>query len=95
MTEDATLNLAAIVSGHRTVEARPRRTIRLVEPSAMTSVACVFCGCDLYPDPTAASQDVWFHFAPVGVRDANGCRLRCATSGHGPDGWPRPHGGQR
>lgn len=57
-------------------------------------VACVFCGCDLYPDPGATIDEVWFHFAPVGGRDANGCHLPCATSGHGADGWPRTPGHQ-
>jgi len=34
--------------------------------------ACVFCGCDLYPDPGAPVDEAWFHFAPVGGKRTAG-----------------------
>lgn len=56
------------------------------EPSR--AVCCAACGCALYPDPSPAGEQVWYHFAPARGRDANGCRIACASISHRPDGRP-------
>jgi hypothetical protein len=40
-------------------------------------VTCAACGCRL-----AATGDAWFHFNPLGGRDARGCRVACADAAH-------------
>ncbi len=70
-------------------EAGAWREVPIQGASTPPPVACVFCGCELYPDPGSAGEAAWFHFAPVTGRDANGCRVRCATVAHRADGWPR------
>jgi len=40
-------------------------------------VTCAACGCRL-----AATGDTWFHFNPLGGRDARGCRIACADAAH-------------
>lgn len=40
-------------------------------------VTCAACGCRL-----AAAGDAWFHFNPLGGRDARGCRIACADAAH-------------
>jgi hypothetical protein len=40
-------------------------------------VTCASCGCRL-----AATGDAWFHFNPLGGRDARGCRVACADAAH-------------
>ncbi len=44
-------------------------------------VTCVTCGCRL-----AATGDAWFHFNPLGGRDARGCRIACADAAHDTSG---------
>jgi hypothetical protein len=46
-------------------------------------VTCAACGCRL-----AASGDAWFHFNPLGGRDARGCRVGCADAAHDATGRP-------
>jgi hypothetical protein len=43
-------------------------------------VTCARCGCRLTPDPDRT--DVWYHFSPLGGRDARGCRVACAEDAH-------------
>jgi hypothetical protein len=40
-------------------------------------VTCASCGCRLTRD-----GDVWFHFLPLGGRDARGCKVDCADAPH-------------
>ena len=40
-------------------------------------VTCASCGCRL-----AATGETWFHFNPLGGRDARGCRVACAEAAH-------------
>jgi hypothetical protein len=40
-------------------------------------ITCAACGCRLQ-----ASGDAWFHFNPLGGRDARGCRVGCADAAH-------------
>jgi hypothetical protein len=47
-------------------------------------VTCAQCGCRL----TSASDDAWFHFNPLGGRDARGCRIPCADAAHDATGRP-------
>ena len=44
-------------------------------------VTCAACGCRL-----AATGDAWFHFNPLGGRDARGCRIACADAAHDTSG---------
>ena len=46
-------------------------------------VTCAACGCRL-----EANGDAWFHFNPIGGRDARGCRIGCADAAHDPSGRP-------
>jgi hypothetical protein len=46
-------------------------------------VTCAACGCRL-----AATGDAWFHFNPIGGRDARGCRITCADAAHDATGHP-------
>ena len=54
----------------------------LVRPVAVRDghgapVTCAACGCRLTP-----SGEAWFHFNPLGGRDARGCRVSCADAAH-------------
>lgn len=44
-------------------------------------VTCAACGCRL-----AATGEAWFHFNPLGGRDARGCRVACADAAHDTSG---------
>ena len=46
-------------------------------------VTCASCGCRL-----AAEGDAYFHFNPLGGRDARGCRVACADAAHDSEGRP-------
>ena len=46
-------------------------------------VTCTACGCRL-----ASSGDTFFHFNPLGGRDARGCRIPCADAEHDAGGRP-------
>ena len=46
-------------------------------------VTCAACGCRL-----ANEGDAFFHFNPLGGRDARGCRIACADAAHAADGRP-------
>ena len=46
-------------------------------------VTCASCGCRL-----AQTGETWFHFNPIGGRDARGCRVVCADAAHEADGRP-------
>jgi hypothetical protein len=46
-------------------------------------VTCASCGCRL-----AENGDAWFHFNPLGGRDARGCRIGCADAAHDATGRP-------
>ena len=44
-------------------------------------VTCAACGCRL-----TAEGEAWFHFNPLGGRDARGCRIGCADAAHDASG---------
>jgi len=44
-------------------------------------ITCFACGCRLTTDETSA-PGVWTHFAPLGGRDARGCRVACVDLPH-------------
>jgi hypothetical protein len=46
-------------------------------------VTCAACGCRLAP-----TGEAWFHFNPIGGRDARGCRIACADAAHDATGRP-------
>ena len=44
-------------------------------------VTCAACGCRLRSD--VVDNDIaWFHFSPLGGRDARGCRVDCVDDAH-------------
>jgi hypothetical protein len=47
-------------------------------------VTCASCGCRL--TPASDGRQAWVHFAPMGGRDARGCRVECADSVHDASG---------
>lgn len=49
-------------------------------------VTCSACGCRL---ERAADRGTWVHFAPMGGRDARGCRVACADAAHDGSGRAR------
>ncbi|HEX7345195.1 MAG TPA: hypothetical protein VF253_00285 [Candidatus Limnocylindrales bacterium] len=48
-----------------------------VRDGASAPVTCASCGCRL-----AQTGEAWFHFNPIGGRDARGCRVACADAAH-------------
>ncbi len=54
-----------------------------VRGGASAPVTCASCGCRL-----SASGEAWFHFNPLGGRDARGCRVACADAAHDAAGHP-------
>jgi hypothetical protein len=52
---------------------------RAVEPKN-GPVVCAACGCRL--EASTDGSQAWFHFSPMGGRDARGCRIACADSAH-------------
>jgi hypothetical protein len=67
-----------------------RRTSFDLPSSADGPVTCATCGCRLEAsaDPGEA---VWFHFSPLGGRDARGCRVACVELAHDARGeWLEP-----
>ena len=49
-------------------------------------VTCSTCGCRLRAG-TAENDIAWFHFNPLGGRDARGCRIECADEPHDVAGY--------
>ncbi len=54
---------------------------------AFTLVTCAQCGCRLRADDDASGEG-WYHFAPLGGRDARGCRIDCSEVAHDRLGVP-------
>ena len=46
-------------------------------------VTCATCGCRLQE-----AGDAYFHFNPLGGRDARGCRIPCVGAAHDAQGRP-------
>jgi hypothetical protein len=44
-------------------------------------VTCTSCGCRLERGKSDGVS-AWFHFSPMGGRDARGCRVDCADLAH-------------
>jgi hypothetical protein len=52
-------------------------------------VTCATCGCRLRAG--IADNDIaWFHFSPLGGRDARGCRVECVDEAHDVAGYRAP-----
>lgn len=49
-------------------------------------VTCSSCGCRLRAG-TADNDIAWFHFNPLGGRDARGCRVECVDAPHDVAGY--------
>jgi len=54
-----------------------------VRDGASAPVTCASCGCRL-----SQTGDAWFHFNPLGGRDARGCRVSCVDAAHDASGRP-------
>ncbi len=50
-------------------------------------VTCAACGCRLQA-ATGARDGEYFHFSPLGGRDARGCRVDCVDAAHDSTGRP-------
>ena len=61
-------------------EIRPTSAVRDGRDGPVT---CAACGCRL-----TASGEAFFHFNPLGGRDARGCRISCADAAHDVTGRP-------
>jgi hypothetical protein len=48
-------------------------------------VTCSNCGCRLERG-TVESISAWYHFSPMGGRDARGCKIDCANDAHDAQG---------
>jgi len=48
-----------------------------VRGGQLAPVTCSACGCRL-----TENGDAFFHFSPLGGRDARGCRVACADAAH-------------
>jgi hypothetical protein len=59
------------------------RSASAVRDGRDAPVTCAACGCRL-----TASGDAYFHFNPLGGRDARGCRIPCASAAHDIEGRP-------
>ncbi len=59
------------------------------DSAAMRSgpVTCAACGCRLQAG-SGARDGEWFHFTPLGGRDARGCRVDCIGLAHDETGRP-------
>jgi hypothetical protein len=65
---------------------RPLR-FEAVRDGRAAPVTCAACGCRL-ERVGFVEQAAWFHFAPMGGRDARGCRVHCAELAHDISGQP-------
>jgi hypothetical protein len=54
-----------------------------VRDGAGAPVTCAACGCRL-----SQTGEAWFHFNPLGGRDARGCRVNCVDAAHDASGRP-------
>jgi hypothetical protein len=52
-----------------------------VRDGTSAPVTCATCGCRLNP-----TGEAWFHFNPLGGRDARGCRVGCVDAAHDASG---------
>jgi len=49
-------------------------------------VTCATCGCRLQSG-IEGNDIAWFHFSPLGGRDARGCRVACVDAAHDVAGY--------
>jgi hypothetical protein len=54
-----------------------------VRDGSSAPVTCAACGCRL-----SLTGEAWFHFNPLGGRDARGCRVSCVDAAHDASGRP-------
>jgi hypothetical protein len=63
----------------------PLRGFLVRDDRSDAPVTCASCGCRLQAVGPAGAQ-AWFHFNPIGGRDARGCRVVCADQAHDASG---------
>jgi hypothetical protein len=66
-------------------QSRPSFFPTAVRPGS--PVTCVACGCRLQA-AGVEGETRWFHFGPIGGRDARGCRVACVDDAHDSIGQP-------
>ena len=59
------------------------QTLMVVRDGHGAPVTCAACGCRL-----SQTGEAFFHFNPLGGRDARGCRVQCASAAHDSQGRP-------
>jgi hypothetical protein len=59
------------------------QTVMAVRDGHGAPVTCAACGCRL-----SQTGEAFFHFNPLGGRDARGCRVQCASAAHDSQGRP-------
>jgi hypothetical protein len=59
------------------------QTVMAVRDGHGAPVTCAACGCRL-----SQTGEAFFHFNPLGGRDARGCRIQCASAAHDSQGRP-------
>jgi hypothetical protein len=59
------------------------KPVHAVRDGQVAPVTCATCGCRL-----TSTGEAWFHFNPLGGRDARGCRIACAAAAHDELGRP-------
>jgi hypothetical protein len=59
------------------------QTLMAVRDGHGAPVTCAACGCRL-----SQTGEAFFHFNPLGGRDARGCRVQCASAAHDSQGRP-------
>ena len=63
-----------------------QRLERAVRDGQVAPVTCAACGCRLR-SAMAGNDIAWFHFNPLGGRDARGCRVDCVDQAHDVAGY--------
>jgi hypothetical protein len=59
------------------------QTVMAVRDGHGAPITCAACGCRL-----SQTGEAFFHFNPLGGRDARGCRVQCASAAHDSQGRP-------
>jgi hypothetical protein len=63
------------------INASDRIQFDAIRDGRAAPVTCSACGCRL-ERVGLVQQAAWFHFSPMGGRDARGCRVDCAERAH-------------
>ena len=59
-----------------------------VRDGRIAPVTCAACGCRLAIDASDPAGLRWYHYSPLGGRDARGCSVSCVDLPHDRQGLP-------